>query len=51
LTEWFILREIHDITFFPRQVTQFTVLGKYYYQFLGQCEVMIVDLQISDLQI
>ncbi|KAJ2292992.1 hypothetical protein IW141_001469 [Coemansia sp. RSA 355] len=29
--ECFILREIHDITFFPGRVTWFTVSGKYYH--------------------
>ncbi|KAJ2716025.1 hypothetical protein H4S00_004671, partial [Coemansia sp. D1744] len=39
--EHFILREIHDITFFPRRVTRFTVSGKYYHRFLRQCEAMM----------
>ncbi|KAJ2146959.1 hypothetical protein J3F82_004866, partial [Coemansia sp. RSA 637] len=39
--EHFILREIHDITFFHRRVTRFTVSGKYYHQFLCQCEAMM----------
>ncbi|KAJ2138844.1 hypothetical protein IW136_003003 [Coemansia sp. RSA 678] len=36
----FILSEIHDITYFPRQVTRFTISQKYYHRFLRQCEAM-----------
>ncbi|KAJ2295858.1 hypothetical protein IW139_003646, partial [Coemansia sp. RSA 353] len=39
--ERFILREIHDITFFPGQVTRFTISPKYYHCFLYQCEAMM----------
>ncbi|KAJ2240394.1 hypothetical protein GGH97_004681 [Coemansia sp. RSA 475] len=38
--EHFILSEIHDIMYFPHQVTWFTISQKYYYRFLRQCEAM-----------